>query len=258
MERLNRKFRKPSSRAARAGAASFDLGILNYHPQIWASDNMDGLDRLLIQYGTSFCYPPVSQGSHIGASPNPITKRVTPLKWRALVAMSANMGVEADISKWSEEERKELAGYIALYKEIRPLVQFGDFHRLEAPYGSPRAAWMFTSSNQKDALLFVFPNQPAPGPGDKTHPPEGIGPGLDLRNPRGGTAVHRGKVNDGRLAAEWVPARFHPRAFPLRPIPLIRKDLALFGKPFSRNRTPEKSIKVIGIIWVGKRAQEEK
>ena len=116
------------------------MGILSYHPQIWASDNTDGLDRVFIQYGTSFCYPPVTHGSHVSASPNHQTKRETPLKWRHLVAMSGNLGYEVDVSKWTDEEKKEAAGFIRLYKEIAPLIQFGDFYRLESPYGSDRAS----------------------------------------------------------------------------------------------------------------------
>ncbi|HTC21887.1 MAG TPA: alpha-galactosidase, partial [bacterium] len=142
------------------GGARFDLGILSYHPQIWTSDNSDGLDRLFIQYGTSFCYPPITQGAHIAASPNHITKRETPLKWRALMAMSGNFGLELDVTKWTAKEKKEVAGYIAQYKEIRPLVQFGDFYRLESPYDSDRASWMFVNGGQTEALMFVFQVKP--------------------------------------------------------------------------------------------------
>ncbi len=164
MERFNHRFPDTLFEGCAGGGARFDLGILSYQPQIWSSDNMDGLDRLFIQYGTTYGYPAVTQGSHIGSSPSHIAKRESPLKWRALLAMSANMGVEADISKWSVREREDLAGYIALYKEIRPVVQFGDYHRLEAPYGSSRASWMFTSRDQKEALLFIFQIKALEGP----------------------------------------------------------------------------------------------
>lgn len=165
---------------------------------------MDGLDRLLIQYGTSYGYPAISQGSHIGSSINQITKRETPLKWRALLAMSANMGVEADISKWSAEELKELAGYLALYKEIRPLVQFGDFHRLEAPYGSFRTAWMFTSLDKKEGLLFVFQLSPPTGPEKKPIRLRGLAPGFKYEVQGGETRL----TGDRLMSEGWLPKEF--------------------------------------------------
>jgi alpha-galactosidase len=160
MDRFNRRFPHVLFEGCAGGGARFDMGLLSYHPQIWTSDNSDGLDRLFIQYGTSFAYPPLVMGAHIAASPNHITKRSTPLRWRALMAMSGNFGLELDVAKWNQREKREAAGYIALYKEIRPLVQFGDFHRLESPYDSPRASWMFTSGNGREALLFVFQVKP--------------------------------------------------------------------------------------------------
>jgi alpha-galactosidase len=169
MDRFNRHFPQVLFEGCAGGGARFDLGVLNYHPQIWTSDNTDGLDRVFIQYGTSFCYPPLVMGSHVSTVPNHITKRSMPLKWRCLVAMSGNFGVELDVSKMAPKEKKELAGYIELYKEIRPLVQFGDFYRLENPYQSSRASWMFVGPDQKEALLFVFQIKPW-GKGLKTPP----------------------------------------------------------------------------------------
>ena len=37
------------------GGGRFDAGILYYMPQNWTSDDTDGVERLMIQYGTSFC-----------------------------------------------------------------------------------------------------------------------------------------------------------------------------------------------------------
>ncbi len=76
------------------------------------------------------------------------------------MAMSGNFGLELDVTKWTAKEKKEVAGYIARYKEIRPLVQFGDFHRLESPYDSDRASWMFVNGAQTEALLFMFQVKP--------------------------------------------------------------------------------------------------
>jgi alpha-galactosidase len=207
MERFNRRFPDILFEGCAGGGGRFDLGILSYQPQIWASDNMDGQDRLLIQYGTSFAYPAICQGSHVASSPNHITKRESPLKWRALLAMGANMGVEADISKWTPEERQELSGYIALYKEIRPIIQFGLFHRLEAPYGNDRAAWIYVSPDQKDACLFVFQIKSAKEP----FPPvklRGLNPDSTYEISEE-TGNFRGEL---LMSGKWLPKEFRVAA----------------------------------------------
>ena len=53
------------------GGGRFDAGMLYYTPQIWCSDNSDAIDRLRIQYGTSFGYPVSAMGAHVsGAEPS--------------------------------------------------------------------------------------------------------------------------------------------------------------------------------------------
>ncbi len=63
-------------------------------PQTWTSDDSDAIERLKIQYGTSFAYPPQCMTAHISASPNHQMGRVTPYDTRARVAMSASFGYE--------------------------------------------------------------------------------------------------------------------------------------------------------------------
>ena len=41
-------------------------------------DNTDAVERLYIQYGTSFCYPISSIGAHVSAVPNHQMFRTTP------------------------------------------------------------------------------------------------------------------------------------------------------------------------------------
>ena len=204
MDRLNRRFPRVLFEGCSGGGARFDLGVLSYHPQIWTSDNTDGLERLFIQYATSFAYPPIAMGAHISSVPNHITHRSIPLKWRALVAMSGNFGVEADITKWSRRDQKELASYIETYKEIRPLVQFGDFYRLESPYTPPRAAWMFVNKTQTEALLFVFQVKP-PKKGEKVK-------SLKLKGLKAGNSYEiqgEGLNFSGKKLMEgWLPKKF--------------------------------------------------
>ena len=57
METLVTRFPKVLFESCSGGGGRFDPGMLFYMPQIWASDNTDGVARAKIQYGTSIPYP---------------------------------------------------------------------------------------------------------------------------------------------------------------------------------------------------------
>ena len=70
--------------------------------------------------------------------------------------MSGNFGYELDLTKLSEEEKKEVRQQVALYKDNRELIQFGEFYRLLSPFEHNGAAWMFVSEDQREALVVYF------------------------------------------------------------------------------------------------------
>lgn len=112
------------------GGSRFDAGMLFYSPQIWCSDDMDPVERLLIQEGTELVYPVSAMGSHVGSSPYGITSRKTDFDSRALCAMAGTFGYELDITRLPGEETAKIPGQISLYKRIQPLIQKGDYYRL--------------------------------------------------------------------------------------------------------------------------------
>lgn len=112
-----------------AGGNRFDLGILCYFPQIWASDDTDALCRAEIQTGYSYGYPMSVVGAHVSACPNHQTLRTTPLETRFNVACFGVCGYECDLCDMDEEERDAVKEQIALYKRWRDVLQRGDFYR---------------------------------------------------------------------------------------------------------------------------------
>lgn len=112
--------------------------MLFYMPQTWTSDNTDAISRLKIQYGTSIVYPLSAMGSHVSAVPNHQVHRITSLELRGHVAMSGNFGYELDLTRFSEEEKQAVKEQVALYKELRKLVQFGEQFRLLSPLKATR------------------------------------------------------------------------------------------------------------------------
>ncbi len=86
-ERLTKAFPEILFESCSSGGARFDPGMLYYAPQTWTSDDTDAMERVRIQYGTSYVYPLSSMGAHVSEVPNQQTGRVTPLKTRANAAM---------------------------------------------------------------------------------------------------------------------------------------------------------------------------
>ncbi|MGE5582379.1 MAG: alpha-galactosidase, partial [Bacillota bacterium] len=138
------------------GGGRFDPGILYYMPQTWTSDDTDAVARLRIQYGTSIVYPAITMGSHVSAVPNHQVQRITSLEMRGHVASSGNFGYELDLNKLDPAEQELVKSQVAFYKEIRPIVQFGDFYRILDPFEGNEAAWIFVTEDQREAVAFYF------------------------------------------------------------------------------------------------------
>ena len=137
------------------GGGRFDAGMLYYTPQIWCSDNSDAIDRLRIQYGTSFGYPVSAMGAHVSAVPNHQTGRITPLHTRGVVAMSGTFGYELDLLKLTEEEKDEVRSQIGEFRKYAPLIQNGRYYRLTDPFKSEVCAWEIVGNSQEEFLLNV-------------------------------------------------------------------------------------------------------
>jgi alpha-galactosidase len=136
-------------------------------------------------------------GSHVCSSPNHTTGRETPLKTRAAVAMSGAFGYELDLTKFNESEKKEVREQVAFFKQVRALVQFGDFYRLRSPYETDDGSWMYVNREKTEAfVIFVkIVNEPNPpvsviklsglDPDAEYKVAEGFSNATDMRNAMG-------------------------------------------------------------------------
>ncbi len=142
------------------GGGRFDAGMLYYSPQIWCSDNTDALDRIKIQYGTSFFYPISSMGAHVSVCPNHQTGRTTSLNTRGVVAMCGTFGYELNLGLMSDEEKAKVRTQIANFKQYQDLIRDGKFYRLTNPFESNLSAWQFVSEDGEKVLLSAVIQQP--------------------------------------------------------------------------------------------------
>lgn len=155
LERLMARYPDLLIEGCSGGGGRFDPGMLYYTPQIWCSDNTDALDRLRIQYGTSFGYPASTVGSHVSIVPNEQTGRITSLETRGVVAMAGIFGYEMDLGTLSETEKETVREQIKKYRRYAPLIQNGFYYRLSNPFEDETAAWEFISEDGTEALVSV-------------------------------------------------------------------------------------------------------
>lgn len=156
LEKITQRFPNVLFEGCSGGGGRFDAGMMYYHPQIWCSDDTDAVERLEIQYGTSFAYPVSTMGAHVSVCPNHQTGRSVSMKTRGVVAMAGTFGYELDITKLSEEDKQTVKEQIEEFKKYYDLIQNGDYYRLtDDGRKSPFVAWEFVSADKKEALLNV-------------------------------------------------------------------------------------------------------
>ncbi|MBO4983262.1 MAG: alpha-galactosidase [Clostridia bacterium] len=156
LERITSKYPDILFESCSGGGGRFDMGMLYYMPQVWTSDNSDAIDRLKIQYGTSFAYPVSTMGAHVSVCPNHQNARITPLKTRGNVAYFGTYGLELDVTKMTEDEKQEIARQIKEFKSYYELIQRGDYYRLISPFTPEESlycAWETVKEDGSEALV---------------------------------------------------------------------------------------------------------
>lgn len=152
-ERLTKEFPNVFFEGCAGGGGRFDGGALYYFPQIWTSDDTDGLERTKIQWGTSMCYPVSSMSCHVSACPNHQTQRTTPFVTRGAIASLGATGYELDLTKLPEEEKAQVREQIENYKQIDELVLKGDLYRLSDPFCTNYFCEMLVSKDKSKAYV---------------------------------------------------------------------------------------------------------
>ena len=155
-QRIRAKYPNLTIQACASGGGRANWGVLPYFDEFWVSDNTDALQRIYMQWGTSYFFPAIAMASHISAAPNHTVYRTTSLKMRIDVAMSGRLGMEIQPKNMTDEEKALCRQAIKEYKEIRPVVQFGDIYRLLSPYENKGLASMMYVSEQKDKAVFYW------------------------------------------------------------------------------------------------------
>ena len=190
-----------------SGGNRFDLGMLCFSPQVWASDDTDPVERLAIQRGLSYLYPPSTVGAHVSSAPHQQTLRQTPLTTRFNVAGFGCLGYEMDLGHLLPAERREIRDQIAFYKRHRRTLQFGRFYRHDS-LKSNKVHFQALARDGSEAVAGFFQTQAAASEGFDFLPLAGLETAAQYRvktRPQP-LALHR----FGGLVNHILPFRVHP------------------------------------------------
>lgn len=157
LERIRAKYPDVVMQACGSGGGRASYGVMPYFNEFWVSDNTDALQRLFIQWGTSYFYPSIAMAQHVSASSNHQTGRLVPLKFRFDVAMTGRLGMEIQPKNMNADEKEFSKKAIDTYKGIRTVIQYGDQYRLISPYEKKAvASMMYVTENKDRAVFFAF------------------------------------------------------------------------------------------------------
>ena len=131
-----------------SGGGRVDLGSLRWFHEVWLSDNTDPVDRVRMQWAASHFLPANVVAAHVTQAEH------RPIAFGCAVAMSARFGFDVDFTGLTDEELAVCRRAVALYRDVRPLVQQGDVWRLVPP--AERAALSYVSFGGDAAVVFGY------------------------------------------------------------------------------------------------------
>jgi len=173
LEILNQKFPHILFEGCASGGNRFDLGMLCYFPQIWASDDSDAIYRVEAQTNYSYGYPMSTIGAHVSDCPNHQTLRKTPITTRFTVASFGVLGYECHLGEMSKDDLKEIKTQIEIYKKYRDTLQFGTFYRTRS---NNIYEWSCVNKDQTQAVGMITQVLFNPNTCFETYTPKGLKP----------------------------------------------------------------------------------
>ncbi len=154
---LRKKHPKVEIESCSGGGGRVDLGILHYTDEVWPSDNTDPFDRISMQDGFSYAYPPQIMMAWVTDSPHWANGRATSLTYRMLSSMQGSLGIGANLNHWTAEDFSNAKRLIAAYHSLQHTIVRGDLYRLISPRdGSQFSVTESVSPDKNQAVVFAF------------------------------------------------------------------------------------------------------
>lgn len=156
MNKIRVKYPDVTFMLCSGGGGRIDYASMKNFDEYWISDNNDPLQRIFTQWGAQYFFPTIGLASHVSVSPNHISGRSTPLKYRFDIAMAGKLGMDLQPVQMTDEEKVFSRNAIETYKKIRKTVLHGDLYRILSPYKNNRTVFMYISEDKNEAIVFNF------------------------------------------------------------------------------------------------------
>ena len=174
MNTLTKEFPQILFEGCASGGNRFDLGILSYFPQIWASDDTDAYRRGLIQNGYSYAYPQSTYTCHVSDVPNHQTLRRTPIDTRFNVAAFGVTGYECNLCDLCKSDFNEIRTQVDFLKKNRRLLQYGRFFRKSSFDEGQILSWTIASKDGSEAVSLLMQGLATPNEHQDVLYPRGL------------------------------------------------------------------------------------
>ncbi|PYY60619.1 alpha-galactosidase [Curtobacterium sp. MCSS17_011] len=154
MATLGERFPSLEIESCSSGGGRVDLGVIEHTARVWVSDDIDPLERQQMHRWTQQLLPPELLGAHIASGRNHTTGRVHDLAFRAGTALVGHLGIEWDLAGATADESAALTEWIALYRELRPLLHGGDLVRSDE-VDDARLVYGTVAPDRQQAVFFL-------------------------------------------------------------------------------------------------------
>jgi alpha-galactosidase len=150
LERVRAKYPKVPMMLCSGGGGRVDYEALKYFTEFWVSDNTDPLERVFLQWESSFFYPPLASCAHV------TDWSKVGIKYRTDVAMMGKMGFDIVVDQLKPDELAYCQEAVKNYKSISPVLWQGDIYRISDPWERPFASVLAVDEKKERAVSFNY------------------------------------------------------------------------------------------------------
>jgi alpha-galactosidase len=150
LERVRAKYPKVPMMLCSGGGGRVDYEALKYFTEFWISDNTDPLERVFMQWESSFYFPMIASSAHV------TDWSKVGIKYRTDVAMMGKLGFDIDVAKLHPDELTYCQNAIANYKSVSDVLWYGDLYRLSSPWERPFASVLAVNPAKTRAVSYNY------------------------------------------------------------------------------------------------------
>jgi alpha-galactosidase len=150
LDRIRAKYPKVPMMLCSGGGSRVDYEALKYFTEFWVSDNTDPLERVFVQWESSFFYPMIASSSHV------TNWSKVGIKYKVDVASMGKLGFDIDVAELAPDELTYCQQAISNYKKNSDVLWQGDFYRISDPWERPFSSVLAVSEDKTRAVSYNY------------------------------------------------------------------------------------------------------